>query len=347
MALAVDNDRTLTSAYSLNFPQTQLAHWDLAQAEPSLFADALRTGSRIAGIVGGPPCQAFSAIGRRSAADPRRDLVWHYFRLVRALKPSFFIMENVPGLGFFDNREVLERALNLVATDYEIVGPTLLDAADFGAATVRRRLFVFGVDRSSWDVPALEDLPVHTGPRPTVRDAIGDLGKATMEPTDEKGFDWWRYSDVRDLSKYAADARREPPEGLGSAGLPGLFSSHRKTVHTPEVKQRFRELRAGQKDVIGKHIRLRWDGQSPTLRAGTGSDRGSYQSVRPVHPREARVITPREGARLQGFPDWFVFHPTVWHSFRMIGNSVSPKISTALFAWIAGAKKTNGRSHKR
>jgi DNA (cytosine-5)-methyltransferase 1 len=79
---------------------------------------------------------------------------------------------------------------------------------------------------------------------------------------------------------------------------------------------------------------LKWDGQCPTLRAGTGSDRGSFQSVRPIHPDEPRVITVREAARLQGFPDCHFFHKTVWHSFRMIGNSVSPFVSEAVFCAI-------------
>jgi DNA (cytosine-5)-methyltransferase 1 len=57
--------------------------------------------------------------------------------------------------------------------------------------------------------------------------------------------------------------------------------------------------------------------------------------VRPIHPDEPRVITVREAARLQGFPDRFRFHPTVWHSFRMIGNSVSPFVSKAIFSLLA------------
>ncbi|KAA1337570.1 DNA cytosine methyltransferase, partial [Escherichia coli] len=72
----------------------------------------------------------------------------------------------------------------------------------------------------------------------------------------------------------------------------------------------------------------------PTLRAGTGADKGSHQAVRPLHPDSGRVITVREAARLQGFPDWFCFHPTKWHSFRMIGNSVSPIVSKAILSKI-------------
>ena len=84
------------------------------------------------------------------------------------------------------------------------------------------------------------------------------------------------------------------------------------------------QLKPGEVDSVSKSYRLKYKGFCPTLRAGTGSDKGSYQAVRPLHPTENRVITPREAARLQGFPDWFQFHSTKWHSFRQIGNSVSP-----------------------
>ncbi|WP_327194221.1 DNA cytosine methyltransferase [Pseudomonas syringae] len=84
------------------------------------------------------------------------------------------------------------------------------------------------------------------------------------------------------------------------------------------------------------------------MRAGTGSDRGSYQAVRPLHPVENRVITPRECARRQGFPDDFIFHPTAWHSCRMIGNSVSPIIAEALLKNIHSfCNRSSGEEKKK
>jgi DNA (cytosine-5)-methyltransferase 1 len=74
-------------------------------------------------------------------------------------------------------------------------------------------------------------------------------------------------------------------------------------------------------------VKLDPEGYCPTLRAGTGPDRGSFQAVRPIHYLRPRVITPREAARLQGFPDWYQFDQTKWHSFRQIGNSVSPLVA--------------------
>lgn len=336
-SLAIDVDPTLSSSFRINFPHVTLKHWNLAETDPARVRNAI--SGRLAGIIGGPPCQAFSEIGRRNFDDNRRDLIRHFFRFVCALRPSFFVMENVPGLGFPGNREVLDNALNLVADRYSIIGPIMIDAADFGAPTRRKRLFVVGVDPSDWDVPKLAILNAAKSSALTVREAIHDLGSAKPLGVDLEGWDWWRYDGRRRLSTYAAKARSAPPARLGAGAVSGQFSGHLKTRHSQAVIQRFQALRMGQQDPIGKHHKLNWEGQAPTLRAGTGSDKGSYQSVRPIHPEENRVITAREAARLQGFPDWFAFHPTVWHSFRMIGNSVSPMVSRAVLSWIAGGHR--------
>ena len=83
----------------------------------------------------------------------------------------------------------------------------------------------------------------------------------------------------------------------------------------------------GQQDKISKSVKLNPEGFCPTLRAGTGPEKGSFQAVRPIHFKYSRVITPREAARLQGFPDWYKLPETIWHSFRQLGNSVSPIVA--------------------
>ena len=106
------------------------------------------------------------------------------------------------------------------------------------------------------------------------------------------------------------------------------------TRHSQEIIDRYSLVEPGGKDTKLRAPRLRPDGLCPTIRAGTGSDKGSYQAIRPIHYDFPRVITPREAARLQGFPDWFVFHRTKWHSFRQIGNSVSPLLAEKLLKII-------------
>ena len=98
------------------------------------------------------------------------------------------------------------------------------------------------------------------------------------------------------------------------------------------MESRYASLDIGEQDPISKSVKLDPFGFCPTLRAGTGRDKGSFQAVRPIHFLSPRVITPREAARLQGFPDWFVFDKTKWHSFRQIGNSVSPLVAEQILS---------------
>lgn len=321
-AAAFDVDPILTSSYLSNHRQTNLVLADLSVASAS---DIEReAGGHVSGVFGGPPCQAFSDIGHRRADDPRRSLLGHFFRLVAGLRPAFFVMENVKGLAYKDARPVLDEALGMLPGNYNLLGPIILDAADFGAATKRSRLFVIGFDPGRMDPLTIDDIESAKKKPATVKAAIADLSSAEVVG-ESNGYDVWKIKRQGKPSDYARELRAKDK----------LFTGHRRTAHTPAVIARFEAVPSGGVDVVGRHPRLSWNGQCPTLRAGTGNDRGSFQSVRPIHPEEARVITVREAARLQGFPDNFRFHPTIWHSYRMIGNSVSPFVAKALFSIIA------------
>ncbi|MBW0366143.1 DNA cytosine methyltransferase [Ensifer adhaerens] len=321
-SLAVDVDPILTSSVGFNHPETLLKLGDISQLSGSFIREQISGAIDV--VIGGPPCQGFSAIGHRKVDDPRRTLVGHYYRLVAEVQPKLFVMENVEGLGFADAKATLEKALEVLPSRYRIVGPMVLDAADFGAATRRRRLFVIGYDPDYVDTLSENDF-VTVRMRPaTVAQAIADL-RGAIELEGQDGFDRWQIQDAGSASEYARSLHDDARE----------FTGNQRTVHKPEVVERFRGVPQGGKDLVGRYPRLAWQGQCPTLRAGTGSDRGSFQAVRPLHPEEPRVITVREAARLQGFPDGFRFHPTIWHSFRMIGNSVSPVIAREILGIIA------------
>lgn len=333
-SVAVDIDADLQSSYRLNFPNTKVLQSDVAQLDEQDWSSLLPDGAPD-GVIGGPPCQGFSRIGKRSSDDQRNSLVFAYYRQINILKPRFFIMENVEGILDNDNLQTLNAAISLVANTYNVFGPRTIDAADFGAPTRRKRIVVVGIRK---DERAVADgrLLTPTGTSATVFDAISDL----PSPTASSDFAWARLSKNLALSPYAERARRAPPDGVGWTVAKqrhgdGYVSGFLATTHTQKVTDRFAALSPGEVDRISKYPRLSWTGKCPTLRAGTGRDHGSFQAARPVHPEHARVITVREAARLQGFPDWFVFHPTKWHSFRMIGNSVSPHVSESLLSRIA------------
>jgi DNA (cytosine-5)-methyltransferase 1 len=321
IAAAFDVDPVLTSSYCHNFPKTKLVLEDVSLLDgKSLEGHA---GGLVDGIFGGPPCQGFSDIGKRDPADIRRKLVRDFFRVVTEADPTFFVMENVRGLAYADSRGELDEALKLVVDRYEVLEPMVWDASQFGAATKRNRIFVIGIHKDRADPLTFEDIQLQKRPPATVWQALADLEKATFV-LEKDGFDFWRTKSVGRPSTYAKSLRASDR----------MFTGHRPTIHTPQVIKRFETVASGAVDKIGRHPRLTWDGQCPTLRAGTGADKGSYQSVRPLHPERDRVITVREAARLQGFPDSHRFHPTVWHSFRMIGNSVCPIMAEAIFRAI-------------
>ncbi len=338
---AIDIDPILQSAYRRNFPGSRAIQASVADIDASGWRYLLGK-ARPDGLIGGPPCQGFSPMGRHRKNDPRNTLLGHFYRHVEILRPKFFIMENVPGLLSGDNYEILSNGLENVPSRYRVLDPIIVNASDYGAATSRRRVLIIGYDPN--EVGILE--PKMFQPRPlknpvTVRDAISDLPGPIPEAKTIGEFGWRKYPQraAHRLTEYAVRLRNLPPLGLGwSEAIElhrnGFVSGVVETQHSGKVARRYRVTEGGKSDPITKAYRLEWAGQCPTIRAGTGADKGAFQSVRPLHPGKGRVITVREGARLQGFPDWFVFHPTKWHSFRMIGNSVSPLVSSGLFKII-------------
>jgi DNA (cytosine-5)-methyltransferase 1 len=317
--VAVDNDPILSSSFERNFADSKLVRSDVGSLGQSRLDELLPAGVDI--VMGGAPCQGFSEIGRRDPRDPRRELVAHFFRIVGLVDPAFFVFENVRGLLFRKNISELTAGVATLPAHWVTLEPVVLNAADFGAPTHRRRLFVFGFNTQRVVVPELTSLVAPGTERVTVKQAINDLRGASAEGTSSDGFCRWRYGRTPKVSRYAGRMRSET----------GVFTGHTVTRHTPSTAARFANLEPGEVDRVGRYPRLTWHGTCPTLRAGTGSDKGRYQAVRPIHPTEDRVITVRESARLQGFPDDFRFHPTVWHSCRMIGNSVAPVMAEQLF----------------
>jgi DNA (cytosine-5)-methyltransferase 1 len=339
---AIDVDATLQSGYRRNFPHTRTIHADIRDLEGSDWQVLLGGKVRPDGVIGGPPCQGFSAIGKRVVGDPRNSLVFEFVRQVGILRPRFFIMENVEGILRSKNAQLLFEALSCLPACYKVLPPLLLKASEFGAATTRRRVAIVGYDPADFPEFSPSDFEAPRNSTPvTVRDALTDIPDPIPQSPDKTNLGWGRYShDTRHLSAYAIAARSCPPAHLGSPEshlrhqgneVSGLFV----TKHSEEISARYGALAAGKSDPITKSYKLCWNGQCPTLRAGTGAERGAFQAVRPLHPDQGRVITVREAARLQGFPDWFQFHPTKWQSFRMIGNSVSPYVSFGLLSAIA------------
>lgn len=343
LALAVDNDPTLLGVHEINFPGFRHSEEDVSKLTGAkLLAEAGLGSGAVTGLIGGSPCQGFSRIGKRNLKDKRNSLFAHFFRLVLEIRPSFFVAENVPGILDSQNNGLVAAAQHGVRKEYKLLEPLVLDASDFGAPTTRKRVFFIGYLPDQLDPLTANDFEQEKWARKTtVQVALTGLPRRLKDDwlTDETG---WRPVRMKRRSRYWTRIYGDTPEGVGDEGTLTRFRRDRlvsgcmTTLHTKEVKRRFDRVPEGAVDSISRAQRLSRNGQCPTLRAGTGPDRGSFQALRPIHFQEPRAITPREAARLQGFPDWFRFAPTKWHAFRGIGNSVSPFVAEAIFRVIYG-----------
>lgn len=330
---AVDNDVRALNTHKKNFPATKQLDADLLKIDGISLLRKLRLApGDLHGIIGGPPCQGFSSIGRGNVFDPRNKLLAKFFSLVAQIQPRFFVCENVPGLYRDQYVALRKKAISTVEGTYKILEPIAIRADLYGAPTNRTRFFLIGLRLDcDWSVRESDFAPPSDLHEVTVKEALKGL-PCKITATKK------RTCALRKLTStvngvFGSKLRSEIPEGVGAPEAirrltdESVVSACQGTTHSSAVKARFAAVLPGGTDEISRFPRLDPNGFCPTIRAGTGSDKGSHQAARPIHPTADRVITPREAARLQGFPDWFVFDDTKWHTFKSIGNSVSPIVA--------------------
>lgn len=345
----VEIDSHAMETHKINFPNAIHIQKDITTLTgDTILQQAQLKRADVIGVIGGPPCQGFSAIGQGNVEDSRNKLFVKFFEIVSDLQPAFFVAENVPGIMKKKYDNIRTEAFNKI-DNYIILPPVSINASEYGAPTTRTRYFFIGYrdceQIKPFSIADIERKKVSTENRTTVEKALEGLQadirytkthkscKATIPNyTLEKNhhqsdFFYYRVTDAI-------------PENVGNVDyIRDYKTSHIvngciPTNHSPEVRARYARLQYNEQDKISKSKRLDPKGYCPTLRSGTGPEKGSYQAVRPIHYRYNRVITPREAARLQGFPDWFKLPETIWHSFRQIGNSVSPIVAEQVLSAI-------------
>lgn len=337
VSAAVEIDPIHCAVHEFNFPHSTA----ICASVVDLTGDAIRCragiGDREIDVVfGGAPCQGFSLIGKRALDDPRNQLVFHYVRLVRELKPSYCVFENVKGLTVGAHQRFLRELVEAFQeAGYDVLLPyRVLNAADFRVPQDRRRLFLIGAKRGL-PLPAY---PTPTG-RTTVAEAIDDLPDADrfheLLVSDSVAV---AFETVHPYARWLRGLESDPADYSHPRSFdPNRLTSSLRTEHTELSRQRFTQTPPGKVEPISRFHKLAPHGLCNTLRAGTDSARGAFTSPRPIHYRFPRVITVREAARLHSYPDWFRFHATKWHGFREIGNSVPPLLGRAVAGEIMKA----------
>jgi DNA (cytosine-5)-methyltransferase 1 len=267
-------------------------------------------------IIGGPPCQGFSALNMTGVGLERRSLWIQYLRAMDDAQPAVFVMENVPEL--LTSPEFAAFRSEAAKRGYEITA-AVLNAADYGVPQRRRRTIAIGSRLGKAELPA----PTHSSPTAlrlnglawrTFRDAVAGL------PLEPNGINWHRSRNPRPLSleRY----RAIPGEGEGRFEL----ASRRPDI-TPACWLR---KPTGSTDVFG---RLWWDRPAFTIRTEFYKpEKGRY-----LHPQAHRPITVREAARCMSFEDDFVFpeEQSMTHVAKQIGNAVPPLLARAIAASVS------------
>jgi DNA (cytosine-5)-methyltransferase 1 len=258
---------------------------------------------------GGPPCQGFSKQKRGAhLGDRRNTLILDYLRLIIEMQPRFFLFENVAIFGQKRGRKYIEE-FRKTLTGYNLF-PRFYNSADYGLAQTRERFMMVGC-RKDQDVN-------YRFPRPTVSKwkTVGEVLTGLPEPpldyTDHPEFPNHQRARVTETN---VKRFSYVPEGGGWQDIPYEL---RLPCH-----QKVDTGSGGWPDVYG---RLEFNGQCPTITGGFDSfTRGRYG-----HPRQDRPITPREAARIQGFPDSFVFVGNRGDIRSQIGNAVPPPLAEAV-----------------
>lgn len=257
---------------------------------------------------GGPPCQGFSKQRRGAAAfdDPRNRLVLEFARLTNEMKPRAFLFENVAIFGQKRGTALIAE-MQAMLSDYH-VHCFQVCSSDFGLAQTRSRFIMIGLRH---DTTTERPVLVHANHRPSVADIIADLPPPPEDYSEHPSIPNHQKCKITKLNE---ERFSHVPQGGGWQDIP--WNLRLPCHQVTDVKK------GGWPDVYG---RLRWGGTCPTITVGFDSfTRGRYG-----HPEQHRAITPREAARLQGFPDDFVFLGNRMDVRTQIGNAVPPPLAKA------------------
>jgi len=278
-------DKTIWETYRKNFPLTHLDTRSITEISPNEipFSD---------GIIGGPPCQSWSEAGAgRGIHDNRGKLFFDYIRLLETKQPKFFLVENVPGILHQKHREAFSGFLEQFDHAGYNVSWRLLDAHDFGVPENRKRVFIIGIRK---DLHTTFNFPEPQSFKLVLKDAIGDLD----EP-----------SPAKERNKSNGNELKVANHEYMNGGFSTIFMSRNRVRAWNEPSF---TIQAG-----GRHAPIH--PKAPKMKFVSKNVR----IFEPGRESDYRRLSVRECARIQTFPDDFVFvYDDVATGYKMIGNAV-------------------------
>ncbi|PAC84663.1 DNA cytosine methyltransferase [Bacillus subtilis] len=316
IVIANEIDSDISRAYEMNHPEGKMINEDITKLEiESVFSEYK---GKIDVVIGGPPCQGFSQKGARRILDDERNFLFKYYlKVVDYLRPKYFLMENVPNL-LTANRGSFKQD---IYHEFENIGyqldSAILNAFDYGVPQTRRRAFILG------KLNGAISLPLGFFDKVTAWDAISDLAFLNSgEGSEEQDY----LSPA--LTPYQKKLRERSVK---------LFN-HVATKHSNLAIERMQLVppEKGKESLPKEHLTKSiysgtWSRivkSDPSVTITTRFDTPS--SGRFTHPYLHRAITVREAARLQSFPDNFIFYGPKTSQMKQVGNAVPPLLANRI-----------------
>jgi len=320
----------MAQTYKLNHPNIKIYNCDIKDfGLENLQNDFGIKKGDIDLIIGGPPCQAYSTVGKRLLNDPRGQLFQEYYRVLKELEPTAFIFENVKGLLSMSRGELFKTIISLFESLGYRVYHKVLNSADYGVPQIRERVIIVGTKLNKlYSFPT----PTHTNshnlfdsdlkPYLTLSEAIGDLpfiksGEESFEYASEPQNEFQRLMRI-DAPKKLMD-HNAPKNNEKLVKIMELLPDGGTPQDLPE------ELRP-KRGFKNTYCRLWWNRPSTTITRNLSTP----SSSRCIHPKAPRALTTREGARIQCFPDNYIFYGSRSSKNLQIGNAVPTFLSIAL-----------------
>jgi len=346
---ATDIDDNAVASYRHNFPETPCEAADVRDLGPQALLERVGLHSgELDILLGGPPCQGFSSAGMKSGEDPRNSLVRHYVRLLEGMRPKWFIMENVEGLLTNDGGMHVRDAVEAFIQAGYAVNLEKVYAQGYGVPQRRKRVLIVG-NRLGHDFIFPEAVTLFSGNifrkgEVTFSTATSDLPPATTEvgnpllytgpPNNEL------QSYLRGNAKTVTDHFSPALSGLQLDRVRGLAPGQTMKDLPEHLQHASFQKRAFRRVMDGTAVERRGGAPSGLKRFFADEPSLTITSAATrefIHPTEDRLLTLRECARLQTFPDSFVFAGSAASRIQQIGNAIPPILARTVAGHILTA----------